>query len=450
MRIKSSFAVACASGLALSAAAVAQPASTDLGTLSNGNLNVPNISIGAGQIVWYRFTLTNPIPAGGSVFLDIDTEGSALAPTNDTELGLYDSAGNLIANDDDDGTDFLSQLTFGSTTPRRAPGNGAAYNGRDGALNAGTYYLSVSGYNTAFGATGWNVTSTSTYTGTANLNLSHGVLGACCYPDGTCALTSAATCTAAGGIYRGENTSCATANCPQPPGQWPETSDAGDLPGTAQVTVGNGSLTSILGTLATDSDMFQIQICDPASFGATTVNNATTIDTQLFLFSADGRGVVMNDDTSDTPIIRQSTISNLGVGAAGTYYIAVSTYNKDPQDASNQLLWTNDFYLVHAPDGPGAPNPIASWTTGGGSGAYRITLTGACFAQPGGGNTCYPNCDHSTNVPFLNVLDFNCFVNAYTAGDSYANCDGSTQPPILNVLDFNCFVNAYTAGCSAP
>jgi hypothetical protein len=60
---------------------------------------------------------------------------------------------------------------------------------------------------------------------------------------------------------------------------------------------------------------------------------------------------------------------------------------------------------------------------------------------------CYPNCDCSTNAPTLNALDFNCFLNHFTAGHPYANCDHSTAPPTLNVLDFNCFLNAFTAGC---
>jgi hypothetical protein len=64
--------------------------------------------------------------------------------------------------------------------------------------------------------------------------------------------------------------------------------------------------------------------------------------------------------------------------------------------------------------------------------------------------TCYPNCDQSTTNPFLNVLDFNCFLNRFASGASYANCDGSTIPPVLNVLDFNCFLNSFAAGCSAP
>jgi hypothetical protein len=60
---------------------------------------------------------------------------------------------------------------------------------------------------------------------------------------------------------------------------------------------------------------------------------------------------------------------------------------------------------------------------------------------------CYANCDSSTSAPVLNVLDFNCFLNRFSAGDSYANCDGSQVAPVLNVLDFNCFLNRFTAGC---
>ena len=63
---------------------------------------------------------------------------------------------------------------------------------------------------------------------------------------------------------------------------------------------------------------------------------------------------------------------------------------------------------------------------------------------------CYANCDGSTVVPFLNVNDFTCFLNKFSAGDSYANCDGSTVPPVLNTNDFICFLNRFAAGCSAP
>jgi hypothetical protein len=69
---------------------------------------------------------------------------------------------------------------------------------------------------------------------------------------------------------------------------------------------------------------------------------------------------------------------------------------------------------------------------------------------PGSTPPCYANCDQSTVSPILNVLDFNCFLNRFSAGDGYANCDQSTVAPVLNVLDFNCFLNRFSAGCSAP
>jgi hypothetical protein len=73
-------------------------------------------------------------------------------------------------------------------------------------------------------------------------------------------------------------------------------------------------------------------------------------------------------------------------------------------------------------------------------GADNISITEGSAA-------CYPNCDLSTTAPILNVLDFNCFLNQFSAGASYANCDGSTTPPVLNVLDFNCFLSRFAAGC---
>jgi hypothetical protein len=60
---------------------------------------------------------------------------------------------------------------------------------------------------------------------------------------------------------------------------------------------------------------------------------------------------------------------------------------------------------------------------------------------------CYPNCDGSTAAPRLNVLDFTCFLQRFSAGDLYANCDRSTTPPALNVLDFSCFLQKFATGC---
>ena len=85
-------------------------------------------------------------------------------------------------------------------------------------------------------------------------------------------------------------------------------------------------------------------------------------------------------------------------------------------------------------------NGLDPW--GPSSGDFAFVLCGAL--------NCYPNCDGSTTVPFLNVADFTCFLQKYAAGDNYANCDGSAVAPTLNVADFTCFLTKYAAGCVGP
>ncbi|WP_047550982.1 T9SS type A sorting domain-containing protein [Psychroserpens sp. Hel_I_66] len=83
--------------------------------------------------------------------ITLDTE---LTTGIDTEIGLYSAFGNLISNDDDGGTDTLSLLTEQN-------------------LPAGTYYIAAGGFDTAFGNTEFNVTSTNTTnTGTLYINAS--------------------------------------------------------------------------------------------------------------------------------------------------------------------------------------------------------------------------------------------------------------------------------------
>jgi hypothetical protein len=60
---------------------------------------------------------------------------------------------------------------------------------------------------------------------------------------------------------------------------------------------------------------------------------------------------------------------------------------------------------------------------------------------------CYANCDGSTIAPVLNINDFVCFQQRFSAGYPDANCDGSTMIPLLNVNDFICFLGRFAAGC---
>jgi len=100
-------------------------------------------SLATGEIDWYKFSF-----AGGA--LTLDTEGSLLAPSNDTELFLYNATGGLVASDDDMGSGFLSLISL----PNAA---------------AGDYYLAVGGFNSV-GVGGFGVTSTSPNSGSYVVN----------------------------------------------------------------------------------------------------------------------------------------------------------------------------------------------------------------------------------------------------------------------------------------
>ncbi len=162
--------------------------------------------------------------------------------------------------------------------------------------------------------------------------------------------------------------------------QWVEDGDAGDLPTTAQVPIGTGPLTTIVGThIANDVDMYCIQVTDATTFGANTCNAATTWDTQLFLFRSDGVGVTWDDDACATPglasVITGFANCQYSVGP-GLYYIAVSRYNKDPLNAAGGAIFPTTFGCNTNP-----ATPVASWgtTTSTAGGAYTITFASTTY-----------------------------------------------------------------------
>ncbi len=128
--------------------------------------------------------------------------------------------------------------------------------------------------------------------------------------------------------------------------------DAGEtLPTAASTATGTAGapLTSIQGSFAsgTDADLFAIQIATVSSFSATTVNTLTSLaglDTELFLFDANGAPVAVNDDASGTQLA-----STLPVGSAffssltpGLYYVGISLSGNEPVNAIGQLLFAAD------------------------------------------------------------------------------------------------------------
>jgi hypothetical protein len=172
--------------------------------------------------------------------------------------------------------------------------------------------------------------------------------------------------------------------------------DAGDLPGTAQVTDGTGALTAILGNLdlpetiedGLDIDLFKILILDPAGFSASTIGSAVN-DPQLFLFDAAGLGVFMNDDDPTGFNGSQSALGILPDGSTGglpggfgpgIYFLAIGWFDNEPVDALSALLFSGEV-----------PDPIAGPLAGWDNNvtqrvdlptAYEITLTGTAPAIP--------------------------------------------------------------------
>ena len=173
---------------------------------------------------------------------------------------------------------------------------------------------------------------------------------------------------------------------------WTQVGMPGDLPATAQVTVGVGPLDAIVGALpvAVDSvHMYQIRIVDFANFHASTVNAVTDLsfDTTLSLFDSAGRGVYFNDDAEpNLDDIRAALPSGnpLGPQSNGLYYIAITGFGRFPHSSGGAIFPAPvNGEDVLGPTGPGGGQPISSWNGQDFSidGPYRIDLTGTEFAQ---------------------------------------------------------------------
>ncbi|HYF15661.1 MAG TPA: choice-of-anchor X domain-containing protein [Phycisphaerales bacterium] len=160
---------------------------TPLGTISstNSGLLVDDASLAAGQIRWFSFELCQDVAAADSEFFDVVGSGaiSGGSNPNDTEIGIYRADGSLVDSDDDDGVLAGSALSYGTGSGATQGGTGTTdttpviANGRDGAadLTAGTYYIAIANFNTTFGATAFNVTTTGAGAGTVDLSFNTNV-----------------------------------------------------------------------------------------------------------------------------------------------------------------------------------------------------------------------------------------------------------------------------------
>ena len=165
---------------------------------------------------------------------------------------------------------------------------------------------------------------------------------------------------------------------------WVERPNAGRTPPLAQAVVGTGPLESIRGTIGRQGGVDMFKICAGPNFRATTVGR-TTLDTQLFLFDRRGVGLYANDDASGTGTF-QSTLpasSPNGPNIRSEYFLAISTFDRDPIDArvsreSKLIFPTFPFEQVFGRFTD--TGPITGWRGFGfGTGDYTISVRGAAF-----------------------------------------------------------------------
>jgi hypothetical protein len=166
---------------------------------------------------------------------------------------------------------------------------------------------------------------------------------------------------------------------------WVEIPDAPEMPSPGQITVGIGPLTTIIGDLTVGTpdmaDMFCIEVLTP-SFSAT-VTAFTGVDSQLFLFDLAQIGVTHNDDAIGLLSVIGAAPPGPGtLVPPGTYGLAISGFDYDPVGPAGGEIWADaPFGDETAPDGPGAPGPLAGWAGAGAQGHYEISLVGATFCE---------------------------------------------------------------------
>jgi hypothetical protein len=145
-----------------------------------------------------------------------------------------------------------------------------------------------------------------------------------------------------------------------------------------QVNRISGSLST--GVVADFEDVYLIRITEPTLFQAHTDSaggGSADFDTQLWLFSAIGLGLLGNDDVATNDFQSQLLASsNDGTGimltTPGCYYLAISGFNNDPLSAGGAIFNQVSFTEISGPDGPGGAQPLSGWTGAGAVGNYAI------------------------------------------------------------------------------
>ncbi|HEY3246089.1 MAG TPA: hypothetical protein VGM03_22325 [Phycisphaerae bacterium] len=173
--------------------------------------------------------------------------------------------------------------------------------------------------------------------------------------------------------------------------EWCEVSDAGSTRATAQVITVAGPVTKIkcgslsTGLVADYEDMYLLRINDNTTFLARTINvppdDPTDFNTELWLFDANGFGIVGNDDAPAPPATTLSQLlpmandnSGAMITGPGCFYLAVSGHANVPVSAGGVIFNQNSATEISGPDGPGGGLTHLGWSGPGAVGHYTVEL----------------------------------------------------------------------------
>jgi len=289
---------------------VTQPTCTPLGNLADGTTPA-NSTVAAGGVNWFCFNLNGEAVDASKTFLDIVSQSSSSA---DVAIGIFDPDGVLIVADDNDGDGNNAQASFGLGIRAGQGGDSLNFDGRDGELPFGQYFIAVTSSPATF-LNGFAVTSTGAG-GSADVSIS------------TNANTAAAFAEVPPIIPAGNDLGIL----------------AGPVPG-AEFTpnVGNNELIG----------WYKFQTCEAAAPGSFFVDidgsaSDSITDSEFFLFDSNGNLVATNDDADADGVAPFYLKSHLSFGNVGPR----PTYGTDPLEAQytgeNGTLPAGTYYLAVA------------------------------------------------------------------------------------------------------
>jgi spore coat protein A len=158
---------------------------------------------------------------------------------------------------------------------------------------------------------------------------------------------------------------------------WWEDGDAAALP-PAATAEGPGGLSAVLGSFAqaTDVDLYEVQIQDPARFSARTRGPE---DTTLYLFHTGGEGVAANADDGTPPQAVFAPGDPITSGLEpGNYLLGIARHGMQPLSGGSAIF---PAALSGGGQGPIQSGPVDAWggAATGEAASYAIALEGAEF-----------------------------------------------------------------------